>query len=171
MNRRRLDVESWRDALLSVSGLLDPKLGGPSTDLGQANNRRRTVYGKVSRHELDGLLRLFDFPDANITSDKRSETTVPQQQLFVLNSPFMIEQAKAFSARLQADRTLEDDRARVNAAFLLAYGRPAAAPEVEVITSFLAGTDPVEQKDANKLTRWERVAQAVLGANEFLYTD
>ena len=49
-------------------------------------NVRRTIYGKISRHDLNGLLRLFDFPDANITSDVRSETTVPQQQLFVLNS-------------------------------------------------------------------------------------
>ena len=171
MGRKRLDVESWRDALLSASGLLDPQLGGPSTDLAQASNRRRTVYGKVSRHELDGLLRLFDFPDANITSDKRSETTVPQQQLFVLNSPFMVEQARAFSARLQADRSLADDAARVNHAFLLAYGRPVAPGELDVIGAFLRGADPEELKGANKLNRWERVAQALLGANEFLYTD
>ena len=171
MGRKRLDVESWRDALLSASGLLDPQLGGPSTDLAQASNRRRTVYGKVSRHELDGLLRLFDFPDANITNDKRSETTVPQQQLFVLNSPFIVEQAKAFSARLQADRSLGDDGARVNHAFLLAYGRPVAPGELDVIDAFLRGADAEELKSTNKLSRWERVAQALLGANEFLYTD
>jgi len=171
MSRKRLDVESWRDALLSTSGMLDPQLGGPSTDLGQASNRRRTVYGKVSRHELDGLLRLFDFPDANITSDKRSETTVPQQQLFVLNSPFIVEQAKAFSARLQADRSLGDDAARVNHAFLLAYGRPVAPGELDVIGAFLRRTDAEDLTSTNKLSRWERVAQALLGANEFLYTD
>ena len=66
-------------------------------------NRRRTLYGTVSRHNLDGLLRLFDFPDPNITSDKRTVTTVPLQQLFVLNSPFMQRQAKALAARLTAD--------------------------------------------------------------------
>jgi hypothetical protein len=171
MNRTRLDVESWRDAMLSVSGLLDPKPGGPSTDLAQASNRRRTVYGKVSRHELDGLLRLFDFPDANITSDKRSETTVPQQQLFVLNSPFIVEQAKALSARLLADQGLTEDAARVNRAFLLAYGRPATRDETDAVCGFLRGDEPEEIKAVNKLSRWERVAQAILGANEFLYTD
>ncbi len=171
MKRRRLDVESWRDAMLSVSGRLDPKLGGPSTDLGQASNSRRTVYGKVSRHELDGLLRLFDFPDANITSDKRSETTVPQQQLFVLNSPFMVEQAKALSARLLADHGLQEDAARVNRAFLLAYSRPATSDETEAVCGFLRGEDSEETKAVNKLSRWERAAQAILGANEFLYTD
>jgi hypothetical protein len=157
--------------MLSVSGRLDPKLGGPSTDLGQASNSRRTVYGKVSRHELDGLLRLFDFPDANITSDKRSETTVPQQQLFVLNSPFMVEQAKALSARLLADHGLQEDAARVNRAFLLAYSRPATSDETEAVCGFLRGEDSEETKAVNKLSRWERAAQAILGANEFLYTD
>ena len=78
-------------------------MGGPTLDLGSTSNRRRTVYGRISRHQLNGLLRLFDFPDANITSEKRTETTVPQQQLFVLNSPFVVEQARpwrrAFRAR------------------------------------------------------------------------
>jgi hypothetical protein len=171
MNRRRLDVESWRDAMLSVSGLLDTQRGGPSTDLAQANNRRRTVYGKVSRHELDGVLRLFDFPDANITSDKRTETTVPQQQLFVLNSPFVVEQAKALSARLLADRALADDAARLDHAFLLAYGRPVAPEELTVLAAYLRESDPEGSQNINKLSRWERVAQTLLGANEFLYTD
>ena len=70
--------------------------------------RRRTVYAKVSRHELDGVLRLFDFPDANITSEKRTETTVPQQQLFVLNSPFMAERARGLAARLRAEAGDDD---------------------------------------------------------------
>ena len=52
-----------------MSGNLDPKSGGPTFDLRDANAKRRTVYAKVSRHELDGLLRLFDFPDANVTAD------------------------------------------------------------------------------------------------------
>ncbi len=98
-NRGRLDVETWRDALLAASGQLDPSFGGPTTDLGSPTNRRRTLYAKVSRHELNGLLRLFDFPDANISSERRVDTTVPQQQLFVLNSPFFIGQAKALAAQ------------------------------------------------------------------------
>src|SRR5262249_54979582 len=111
MSRRRLDVESWRDALLSVSGSLDRGTGGPTLDLAATSTRRRTAYGKVSRHELNALLRLFDFPDANITSEKRTETTVPQQQLFVLNSPFVVEQAKALAERLR--REVGDDTGRI----------------------------------------------------------
>ena len=94
MNRRRLEVEAWRDAMLAVAGTLDRTIGGPSSELADADNRRRTMYGVVSRHQLDELLRLFDFPDPNLTSDKRPVTTVPLQQLFVLNSEFMVEQCQ-----------------------------------------------------------------------------
>ena len=64
-------------------------------------HRRRTLYGYVSRHRLNDLLRLFDFPDPNITAGERTVTTVPLQQLFVLNSDFMVAQSRAFAARLQ----------------------------------------------------------------------
>jgi len=166
MTRRRLDVEAWRDALLDVSGRLDRTLGGPSTNLADANNVRRTVYAKVSRHELDSLLRLFDFPDANITSSKRSETTVPQQQLFVLNSPFMVEQAKAFSARLHKE-VPEGNEARIQRAFMLAYGRPVSDVEIEIGLAYLGG----EVDPQSKLTLWQSYAQVLLGSNEFMYLD
>jgi hypothetical protein len=166
MNRRRLEVEAYRDALLMVSGQLDQSFGGPTADLGNGQNRRRTVYCKVSRHELNGLLRLFDFPDANITSERRTETTVPQQQLFVLNSPFVIGQAKALAARVAS---AGDDPARVRRAYLLAYGRPATGAEVALALRYLGAKDDPAEKNA--LTRWERYAQALLAANEFLYVD
>ena len=104
MNRRRLDVESWRDALLAVAGKLDPAVGGPSTDLAARENHRRTLYGAVSRHDLNGLLRLFDFPDPNLTAEKRTVTTVPLQQLFVLNSEFMTEQARGLVKQLAGEK-------------------------------------------------------------------
>src|SRR5205814_10457675 len=113
------DIESWRDAMLAVSGKLDGTMGGPTMELSAGTNFRRTVYAKISRHDLNQLLRLFDFPDANITSERRNETTVPQQQLFVLNSPFVIETAKALAARVQIES--QDDAARVQRAFALAY--------------------------------------------------
>ncbi|MDX1926116.1 MAG: DUF1553 domain-containing protein [Pirellulaceae bacterium] len=166
MSRRRLDVEAWRDALLHVSGNLDPALGGPSTNLADTSNYRRTIYAMVSRHELDSLLRLFDFPDANITSEKRSETTVPQQQLFVLNSPFMLDQAKAFSARVHAEAG-PNEEARIQHAFQLAYGRSASDVELKLGLAYL-GSNADEQ---TKLTRWELYAQVLLSGNEFMYLD
>ncbi|MFL5342532.1 MAG: DUF1549 and DUF1553 domain-containing protein, partial [Gemmataceae bacterium] len=169
MNRRRLDVEAWRDAMLAVSGKLDQTMGGPTVDLSAGSNRRRTVYAKISRHNLDGLLRLFDFPDANITAERRTNTTVPQQQLFVLNSPFAVEQAKALAARVQAESA--DETGRAQRLFALAYGRPATAVEVEMAQQYLTAADPPAEKTAIKLTRWERLAQVVLESNEFLYAD
>ncbi|RLT11053.1 MAG: DUF1553 domain-containing protein [Planctomycetota bacterium] len=166
MSRKRLDVEAWRDALLDVSGKLDRTLGGPSTDLADANNVRRTIYAKISRHDLDNLLRLFDFPDANISSEKRSETTVPQQQLFVLNSPFMVEQAKAFAARVQKESPANDE-ARINLAFMLAYSRPPGDDETQLGLAYLESKD----EEPSQLTRWERYAQVLLSGNEFMYLD
>jgi hypothetical protein len=166
-HRRRLTVEAWRDSLLAVSGRLNPSFGGPTTNLDSADNARRTVYAKISRHELNGLLRLFDFPDANITAEKRVETTVPQQQLFVLNSPFMIAQAKALGARLAKEAA--DDAGRIRRAYLLAFARPATEGEVSLGLRYLHTTDAAGGQ--NKLTRWERYCQALLASNEFMYVD
>jgi hypothetical protein len=120
----------------------------------------------ISRHELDNLLRMFDFPDANITSSKRSETTVPQQQLFVLNSPFMVGQAKAFAARLHQEHP-DSDPDRIRLAFLLAYGRAPVEREVSIGLAYLKG----EKDPESALTLWESYAQALLGSNEFMYLD
>jgi len=169
MQRQRLQVEEFRDALLSVSGKLDLEMGGKTINLEDGNNFRRTVYARVSRHELSGLLRLFDFPDANITSDRRSETTVPQQQLFVLNSEFMILQAKAFAVRMQ--KAGNDDPARIRHGYELAYGRVPSTTEVAIGQAFLSAQDAADDAAKNKLTRWERYAQALLAGNEFMYVD
>jgi hypothetical protein len=169
MNRRRLDVEAWRDALLAVSGRLDPQFGGPSTNLADAANVRRTVYAFISRHELDNMLRLFDFPDANITSATRAETTVPQQQLFVLNSPFMLNQAQAFAARLQKEAG-DDAAARIRLAFQLAFSREPTDAELQLGVDYVSASD-AEDQPQNALSRWERYAQILLASNEFLYID
>lgn len=169
MSRHRLQVEEFRDALLTVSGKLDRTMGGPTTNLDSADNVRRTLYAKVSRHELSGFLRLFDFPDANITSDRRTETTVPQQQLFVLNSPFMVNQAKALTARVHKDGA--DDKAKIQQTYLLCFGRNATDDEVQMGQHYVNGTDAVSDATTNKLSRWEHYAQALLASNEFMYVD
>lgn len=173
MNRRRLDVEAWRDALLSVSGGLDATVGGPSGDLGSPDNRRRTLYGAVSRHNLNPLLRLFDFPDPNITSEKRTQTTVPLQQLFVLNSDFLVRQAQSLALRLTSNPQ-EPDSDRIKRAYLLLFGRPATEVEVQLGLDFLASpplTDEKGQTINSALTLWQQYTQALLGTNEFTYLD
>ncbi|MCE9533169.1 MAG: DUF1553 domain-containing protein, partial [Planctomycetes bacterium] len=168
MNRRRLDVEAWRDALLAVSGTLDLTVGGPSKNLASSDNRRRTIYGSVSRHDLNPLLRLFDFPDPNITSEKRTQTTVPLQQLFVLNSEFLVKQAQALTQRLTSDpQTADADRIRQ--AYLLLYGRPVSEEELQLGLSFV--TAPPMPDDTSQLAAWPQYIQVLLGSNEFTYID
>jgi len=166
MPRRRLEVEVWRDALLAASGSLDETMGGPTTNLSDSNNRRRTVYGAISRHDLNGLLRLFDFPDANVTSAGRSETTVPQQQLFVLNSEFFVKQAKALATRLEKEGG-EDPKARITLAYQILFGRDPDTEELALGEEFISQ----EKQPEDHLTPWEQYAQILLGSNEFLYID
>jgi hypothetical protein len=170
MNRRRLEVEAWRDAMLAVANNLDPTIGGPSLELTTPSNRRRTLYALVSRHELNSLLRLFDFPDPNITNDERTETPVPLQQLFVLNSEFMVRNAKALAGRLTLQS--DEDDARIRQSFLFLYGRPVTERELQLALAFLADDSPGAEGDgATGLTRWEQYAQVLLSASEFLYVD
>jgi hypothetical protein len=171
MNRRRLEVEAWRDSMLAVAGNLDDRVGGPSVELASLDNHRRTYYARVSRHDLDSLLRLFDFPDPNVTSDSRTTTTVPLQQLFVLNSEFMVRQAKALAARLAKAATDSDER-RIQRAFQLVYGRPATKQEMEIGVQFLATQKSALSGGEKKtLDAWQEYAQVLLSANEFLYVD
>jgi Protein of unknown function (DUF1553) len=175
MNRRRLDVEAWRDAMLAIAGRLDSRLGGPSVNLDAPDNQRRTVYAAISRHDLAWMLRLFDFPDPNITSDHRVETTVPLQQLFVLNSEFMAASARALAARLvAASRTRQDDADRIRQAYLLLYGRTATDRELKLGSAYLQAPEPTTTSAPHPSTapsRWERYTQALLATNEFLFID
>jgi hypothetical protein len=169
-NRRRLDIESWRDAMLAVSRNLDLTVGGPSIEL-NGNNHRRTLYAVISRHELNPLLRLFDFPDANLTSERRTLTTVPMQQLFVLNSEFMVAQSQALAARLQKE-SLADDDARVDQLCRWVFGRAATEAERKLAREFLGKSLPEGVSATEvKLTRWEQLSQALLSTNEFVFVD
>lgn len=164
MNRQRLEVEPWRDAMLAVAGNLDATLGGPPADLSSADNRRRTLYGSVSRHQLDPLLRLFDFPDPNLTSDRRALTIIPLQQLFVLNSDFMQRQSKALVARVEKEAG-SDDVSKIQRAFVLAYSRYPSEKEIQIALKFLAANS------SQKATAWQKYAQVLLSANEFAFVD
>ena len=96
MNRRRLDFEAMRDSLLASSGQLDTAMGGRGQEL--ADSRRRTVYGLIDRQNLPGVFRTFDFASPDASTPQRFNTTVPQQALFMMNSPFVIDRARALVA-------------------------------------------------------------------------
>ena len=166
---RRLDVECWRDSVLAVSGNLEKTAGGPTFNLNDSNSNKRTIYAKISRHDLHSLLRLFDFPDPNITSEKRVETTIPQQQLFMINSPFVQLQSKAFAKSLAALQGGTEDKIRK--AYQTAFSRNPEPTELAMALAFLGQADDNSEKGTNRQDRLERFCQAILVSNEFLFMD
>jgi hypothetical protein len=135
-NRQRLSAEAFRDSVLAVSEQLDPKLGGPSGDADKANFKRRAIYAGISRHKLSDTLQTFDFPDPAIHCAKRSDTTTPLQQMFVLNSPFMREQATALAERVKKNGS-ETVEQKVQFAHRLLFARDASAAELAIARGFL----------------------------------
>lgn len=163
MERRRMSIEQYRDAVLAVSGELH-HMGGKSQDLSASASTERTVYARVSRRELNKTLMLFDYPDANVHAARRSTSTTPTQKLFMLNSPFMIAQSKALARRLKASST--DDALRIRNAYMLLYAREPDADEMRFAKEFLRQT-----ADDKTLAPWDQLAQALLITNEMLYVD
>src|ERR1700756_4391774 len=110
MNLRRLEGEAIRDAILAVSGRLDPKRFGPGVmpflpefPIGRGRPGasgpldgagRRTVYLNVRRNFLNPMLLAFDYPIPFSTNGRRSVSNVPAQALSLMNNPFVLEQAK-----------------------------------------------------------------------------
>jgi mono/diheme cytochrome c family protein len=163
-NRRRLDFEATRDALLAVSGRLDTKLGGPPMpSLTDPASTRRTLYGFVDRLNLPGVFRTFDFPNPDSTNPERSLTTIPQQALFFMNNPLVMACAKGLLAR--ADVAGEaDDAKKLRRLYLVSLGREPAAEELDWARQFLSSA-------ASRPAVWDEFAQALLLSNEFVFVD
>ncbi|MEX2212599.1 MAG: DUF1553 domain-containing protein, partial [Phycisphaeraceae bacterium] len=102
----------------------------------------------------------------NITSDQRAVTTVALQQLFVLNSDFMIHSAKALATRLAQEA--DDDAGRIRRAFELLFARSPSEQELQLGLRYVSAE---ENEGKQLLTRWERYCQALLGTNEMMYVD
>ncbi len=141
MNRRRLDFESLRDSFLITAGQLDPKAGGKPVDIfKEPFSHRRTIYGFIDRQNLPGTLRAFDFASPDQHSPQRFVTTVPQQALFLMNSPFVIEQARQLAVRAEAQSSA-DSEARAGTLIRLVNGRTATADELALATEFIQHID------------------------------
>ena len=158
-NRRRLDFETLRDTLLSVSGSLQLDVGGPPGSLTDADNFRRTIYGHINRSSLPTMLPLFDFPSPDIHSPDRPRTTAPQQALYLLNHPFVMRQAEQLAQRAAA---AGDGTAAMTTSDLYwrALGRPPSDIELQQCQNYIASGG-----------RWSELAQALVVSNEFLFID
>ena len=163
MPHRRLSVEQWRDQVLFVSGELD-LAAGESLELDDPGNRRRTLHARISRLKLNDLLMQFDYPDANVHAERRASTTTPMLKLFILNSPFMLERARAFATRVTREAQ-DNEQARIELAYQLLFSREPVEQELQLAKEFLAKPAPAATP------RWVQYAQMLLASNEALYVD
>ncbi len=140
MVRRRRDFESMRDALLQVAGVLDTTVGGPSVPIETApSSHRRTIYARIERQNLPGIFRTFDFANPDQHAPQRLATTVPQQALFFMNSPFLGEMAVAAAGQARTD----DPMASIRAIYRRLFQREPTQHELEMGKRFLEGSQQV----------------------------
>jgi hypothetical protein len=170
--RRRLDLESMRDTLLFVSGRLDSQMAGRPVDVANdPKNGRRTVYGLVDRQSLPAVFRAFDFASPDQSAERRPRTTVPQQALFSMNAPFVIEQAKALVLRPEVAAAIPTE-ARIAALYRAVLARAPGPAEVQAAARFVtADISPPAGLGHSQLSRWEQLAQVLLMTNELLFVD
>jgi cytochrome c553 len=174
-HRRRVEAEVIRDAILAVSGRLDAAMGGSAVaslgeraidneskgGLATEGNTRRSVYLPVIRNDLPPVFEAFDFADPDVSTGKRDTTTVATQALFLMNSPFVMDQARLTARRLLALPL--DDAGRLTDLFRHALGRPPTEVESQHAGDFL-GDDP-------DLDAWTEVCLAVFGCTEFRFVE
>jgi mono/diheme cytochrome c family protein len=148
MNRKRLDFEAMRDTLLAASGKLDFTTGGRAVDITtEPFTTRRTAYGFIERQNLPGLFRTFDFASPDTTSPQRFSTTVPQQALFLMNSPFVVQQARGLLERNDVS-SQPGDETKIQRLYQITFQRSADKDEIKLAKQFLdaqeAATVPPE---------------------------
>ena len=171
MPRRRLDMESMRDAMLAVSGELDPTPGGPPVDLEATPIvPRRTVYGFVNRDILSPLAGTFDGANPAACTARRPDTTIPQQALFALNSNFIQDRAVAFAAAgLRAAPA--DEAGRVSWMVRRAFSRSPSEAETAAAIDFVHTQAASLESGLAADVPWQRLAHVLLAANEFHFVD
>ncbi|QEH36009.1 hypothetical protein OJF2_45670 [Aquisphaera giovannonii] len=177
--RLRLDGEAIRDALLAVSGRLNPALGGPPVfpelpdELTKLSNKgavwpvsdrrldrdRRSLYVFIRRNLRYPFFEAFDRPDTNASCPRRPTTTIAPQALTLLNSRLANDAAHALAARIASTAGADRD-AQVELAYRITVSREPDADERRTARSFLAhgGT-------------FRHFCLALLNANEFLYVE
>lgn len=160
-NRRRLDFESLHDSVLSVSGNLDLKVGGPSVSFFTGKNRR-AVYGYIDRLDFPSLLATFDIPNPASSSVERTSTTVAPQALYLMNGPFVREAAKKV-LNLNTIKEIKSTDQKADAIMLAVLGRKPTAKEKLQMINFVMGSNENEV--------WLDLTHGLFLTNEFAFVD
>jgi hypothetical protein len=189
MNRRRMDAESIRDTILTVSGTLDRKFGGPGvqadavdSNSGGAQNleysyiysdTRRSLYTPAFRNKRLELFDAFDFADINGPIGKRNSSTVAPQALFLLNHEFVIQQSRKAAERLLSSPSAaaEDDDALIRQAYQEALGREPGEREAKIAKEFVTVSDGETDKAARRQENWALFMQALFASADFRYLN
>lgn len=170
-NRRRLSWEAWRDSLLAAAGTLDAnqKGGRGKNPLDLASMNSRSVYSWLDRQDVPGLLRTFDIANPDTAVHVRTQTTVPQQGLAVINSPLIVESAKRLALRVTQHATTESESQRVTQLWRYALSRNPSNEEILIAKAWLKESNA--HPEVNDFGPWARLAQAILGTAEFQFID
>ncbi len=188
-NRRPLDAESLRDAMLFVSGDLDtsspephpfPPVGSWKFTIHNPfhavyENNRRSLYLMSQRNRRHPFLTLFDAADPNMSVASRFPTITPNQTLFLMNSPFVAKRAQSLANRLL--KSAENDSDRIQLAFETVHGITPTAEQAATLAAYLGASLPGNAAQPNveptpkPLDAWTSVARVLLTSNAFLYVD
>ncbi|HEX7446001.1 MAG TPA: DUF1553 domain-containing protein, partial [Pirellulales bacterium] len=172
--RRRLDAECLRDAMLAVSDRLEPCPGGKTlkpgvtADYGYLHDRQfRSVFVPVLRNALPEVFKVFDFADPSLVVGERTQSTTPQQALFLMNDPFVLTCARHAAERVLSIAQL-DEAGRIEVSCRLAWGRPPTLSEREHAIQFLRAT---REQGMNEADAWAVYWQTLLASLDFRYLD
>ena len=166
MNRQRLTFEALRDGILQASGDLDLKTGGRPVDITKhPTTPRRTLYGFIDRQNLPSVFRTFDFASPDAHCPHRFENTVPQQALYLMNSPFIVGQSRKLVRRAGFVEA-KNDRGRVLFLYQTILQRAPTGDELQDARKYIAAVPERERGNA-----WAELVQVLLISNEFRFVD
>jgi hypothetical protein len=181
VNRRRLDAECLRDAMLSASGRLRLDAAGPtypvklSADYGYRHRGfERSVYVPVFRNAVGDMLAAFDAANTSLVTGRRDSSTVAPQALLMLNHPFVHDNATAAAERLLSESAALTNAQRIERAYRLALGRKPTADEAAVLLRFVANTavsDKSTSGDAQSIATWRAVYLSLFASVDFRFVD
>ncbi|MEM9589139.1 MAG: DUF1553 domain-containing protein, partial [Planctomycetota bacterium] len=186
MDRRRLEAEAIRDAILAVSGLLttEPLSGSLVMEIGEGEVGRnldtavldrpfhhRAVYLPIIRGLLPEELQLFDFPEPSNVQGRRDSNTTAKQSLFLMNSPLMVRASQHFAESLLTSNDHISDRQRVIAASQRCFGRSPTAQQIRLALEFIAQMTASSNQDNGRLHAWQVYCQTLIASAPFRYID
>ena len=183
MNLRRLEGEAIRDAVLTVSGRLDPKVGGTSVMVhltpfmdgrGKPSSGpldgagRRSIYTSVRRNFLPPMMLAFDMPIPFTTMGRRNVSNVPAQALILMNDPFIVDQSRVWAKRLA---TVTDPAERVRQMYLAAFARPPAPGELKDALAFVTAQSTALGAASTDERAWADLGHVLFNVKEFIYLN